>query len=200
LALPGRLREITSPLWPVLDVILDVTRYLDRDRRTRILARAHSVFEGVLAQKYDRVVIVSHSQGTLIAADLLRMTRDSRMERKTPTVDLVTMGSPLANLYHRLLPGSFAWVERAVANRSELGVGSWANFYGGGDAVGRTVRDTELLQRLRAAARESEDDITWVEETNVGSIGHVSYFDPEVGPAETIRTLLRAAVIGGART
>lgn len=204
LALPGRVREITQPLWPVLDVILDVTRYLDSDRRTRILARGHAVFEPLLAQPYERVVVIAHSQGTLIATDLLRMTRDARASsRGSPPIHLVTLGSPLSNLYHRLLPASFAWVEDATRDPKTLGVASWTNIYGGGDAVGRTVRHTELLRRLRGLPPEvsadrpdGEDPTGWIDETNVGSLGHVSYFDPDSSAAPAIRSALRGVVLG----
>lgn len=201
LALPSRAQELTQPLWPILDVILDVTRYLDPDRRAKILARAHAVLAEVLREKaaYDEVVLVTHSQGTLIGADVLRMTATSRGDRKPR---LVTMGSPLANLYHRLLPGSFEWVRNAVEQPNYLGVASWTNLYGGGDAVGRSVRDTELMRLVRgltsdpeiSASTNAEDRAEWVVETNVGSIGHTSYLDVSGNAGRAVREGLLGAV------
>jgi len=203
LAPPSRARERTQPLWPILDVILDVTRYLEPDRRAKILARTHAVLAEVLREDaaYDEVVLVTHSQGTLIGADVLRMTATSRGEQKPR---LVTMGSPLANLYHRLLPGSFEWVQDAVEEPNYLGVASWTNLYGGGDAVGRSVCDTELMRLVRGltsdpeirASTNAEDRAKWIVETNVGSIGHTSYLDASGNAGRAVREGLLHAICG----
>jgi esterase/lipase superfamily enzyme len=67
----------------------------------RYVGSRRAVVDGKSAPFFDRIIIVSHSQGTVIAADLLRFLRVTGAE--LGLVDgrfrLVTMGSPLHQLY-----------------------------------------------------------------------------------------------------
>jgi hypothetical protein len=107
------------------------------------------------------VVIVSHSLGTVITVDLLRFLRrstESAEERPlrrlglTPAgdgevaLDLVTMGSPLRQLFGFHFPHLYGWTRAAARDASSdlpaaapLGVRSWLNVYRSGDYVGRNL-------------------------------------------------------------
>lgn len=123
-----------------LDALLDVDNYMrehprEQNPTARIFARYASVLRAicewrdpVTGKPYDALVIVAHSQGTVITADLLRFlhsekkkykgtcptTYDSRIDRllsKDLPVWLFTMGCPLRHLYGRRFPHlyGYAW-------------------------------------------------------------------------------------------
>ncbi len=112
---------------PAIGIVLDVDNYLrqspaDATPRARIAERYASLLRHVLNRRdadgtpfFDRVVIVSHSQGTVISADFLRfLTVAGVAEPNVTTVDLrvLTMGSPLRQLYAANFPHLYDWVDR----------------------------------------------------------------------------------------
>jgi hypothetical protein len=98
---------------------------------------------------YARIVIVSHSQGTVISADLLRyLHAQGRLEGITGgvPVSLVTVGSPLRDLYAERFPLLYRWLgsnaagfERAAPQAADIGVVEWVNACRSGDYVGRFI-------------------------------------------------------------
>ena len=190
LALEGRLKFLALGLKPVLDIALDVDNYLrihpkESNPRARIAERYASLLEWVFGRgssresqsRYDAVVIIAHSQGTVITADLLRYIRnrhllaanlsysydssDDRWDSSVP-IYLFTMGSPLRQLYRQRFPALYQWVGPATADDRvrlpdadppplELGVQRWVNAYRSGDYVGRNLWFDEV--RCRAVHR-----------------------------------------------
>jgi pimeloyl-ACP methyl ester carboxylesterase len=80
---------------------------------------------------YDRVVIVGHSLGALISADLLRFLKSQRdsqtgrfyfsgaqpdLNRPKIQLRLFTMGNPLRQLLNRFFPYLYEWVRLAPDN------------------------------------------------------------------------------------
>ena len=130
-----------------LDVILDVDNYLrtypeESTPTARIAERYASLLRYLCAYQeggrpYDAVVIVAHSLGTAVTADVLRVLArqagadpldrrpDDALTRlhfgaHPPTADdpplpvhLFTMGAPLRQLMNRFFPHRFWWVRRA---------------------------------------------------------------------------------------
>jgi hypothetical protein len=99
-------------------------------------------------------VIVAHSQGTVISADLLRfLASDGEHEpeegarprvgaRELPPINLLTVGSPLRQLYAARFPGLYGWVLKNNGDTfgplaSDLGIERWMNGFCSGDYVGR---------------------------------------------------------------
>lgn len=84
----------------------------------------------------DRLVIVAHSQGTVIALDELAY---SWGPGELPPISLVTCGSPISHLYGHYFPNVYPpWSEMqwdAFFQRLQR----WANFYRLGDYVGTTI-------------------------------------------------------------
>lgn len=129
LAATGKLGVVLDKVWPALDVILDVDNYLqgrpwDCNPKGRIATRYVALLRFLAQQHYDRVVIVAHSQGTVITTDLLRFLRVNSdpalstlgFERpRTPDephpfpIVLVTMGCPLRQLYGWRFPHLYHW-------------------------------------------------------------------------------------------
>jgi hypothetical protein len=138
LAFHGRLESLALGFRPILDAVLDVDNYLrehprDNNPRSRICARYASLLRYLCAYKdprdgrgYTGIVIVSHSQGTVISAELLRFLRveydptleglgtcidSTRCNLSTPKLPiyLMTMGCPLRQLYGWRFPHMYRW-------------------------------------------------------------------------------------------
>ncbi|HKX40958.1 MAG TPA: hypothetical protein VJO99_07355, partial [Burkholderiaceae bacterium] len=153
--LPG----VRAPLDAALDVDNHFREFPRRAiPRARIFARYVSLLERIAAQNYDRVVIVAHSQGTVISTELLRYMKyraavqqrngktDDRIlalwTRLNGKVHLLTAGCPLRQLYAARFPELYAWAVRDHGGLSgpkaaEVGVQRWINVYTTGDYVGR---------------------------------------------------------------
>ena len=169
--LSGLLSDLTAGL----DVMLDVDNYMrtmprDRTPRARIAERYTSLlrhlgdWRDASGRGYDHVVFVAHSLGTVITVDLLRYLRASDdddpdsplralgLERSAADagarvgLHLVTMGSPLRQLFGRFFPHLYGWTRAADADAASdlpsaqpLGVTRWLNAYRSGDYVGRAL-------------------------------------------------------------
>ncbi|WP_390348022.1 hypothetical protein ACFJIS_10970 [Variovorax boronicumulans] len=113
-----------------------------------------SLLEHVAAQGYDRIVIVAHSQGTVISTELLRYLQfraaqkvDARVTELWAALNksrllLLTAGCPLRQLYAARFPHLYGWVTAEDANgggpsAAQVGVARWVNLYTAGDYVGR---------------------------------------------------------------
>ena len=157
--LGGQLSRRIPSLRGPLDVALDVDSHFREFPRTNI-PRAHifsryaALLEHVRARGYDRIVVVSHSQGTVISSELLRFLSSREQLAPTPQdkpllygsplppVNLLTLGCPLRQLYGARFPGLYAWVlakNGAVfgPRAADIGVQRWMNAFCSGDYVGR---------------------------------------------------------------
>jgi hypothetical protein len=129
-AAKGRLDLIAARTRPALGIILDVDNYLRESPttgtpRAMIAERFASLLRHVVERKdalgnamFDHVVIVSHSQGTVIAADLLRFLTVAEVaspDLATRDIRLMTMGSPLRQLYAVNFPYLYDWIDRTDA-------------------------------------------------------------------------------------
>lgn len=210
LAFPGRLRDVVAPVWPLLDIVGDIDTYLHDPSRKTISTRARRVLDHVQSAGHDRVVVVAHSQGTVIATELLRATAK---DRPTRDIQLITCGSPLAHLYHRFFPHQFQWLEESALDET-LRVGSWTNLAASGDVVGMTVVDTSILRDIgidtkRDGATPAEQQVRGVTDLLVAppTRGHTRYFRKTCGEmVEAIAAALgpsrvapRAATVGQGR-
>jgi hypothetical protein len=157
--LGGQLSRRIPSLRGPLDVALDVDNHFREFPRTdipraHIFSRYAALLEHVRAQGYERIVVVSHSQGTVISTELLRFlsSRDQLAptpgdlprlrDRPLPPVSLLTLGCPLRQLYGARFPGLYAWVlakNGAVfgPRAADIGVQRWMNAFCSGDYVGR---------------------------------------------------------------
>jgi hypothetical protein len=147
LAFGNRLKGITGGFRGVLDVVLDVDNYLKthpvkETPRARMFARMTSLLRYVCAYRsekdplqYDALVIIAHSHGTVITADLLRLLKaevqrgggDAKFEPELARlfieeadaghlpVYFFTMGSPLRQLYGLRFPHLYGWAHNESA-------------------------------------------------------------------------------------
>ena len=175
IAFGSTLNKISLGLRGVLDAALDVDNYLRLDPikdnpRARIYSRYVSLLKYLCHrsdnEKYDAIVIISHSQGTVISADLLRFLKEyeNRLDSSSwlgtkisdiPDIYLFTMGSPIRQLYSFAFPHLYHWVYNPQSitkyniTASELHkdtnpdpakllkVKQWVNAYRSGDYIGR---------------------------------------------------------------
>jgi hypothetical protein len=151
----------------VIDAVLDVDNYLrlhplDDNPSARIYARYTSLLRYLCrsalgGESYDAIIIVAHSQGTVISADLLRFLKidpDPALNgsKATENIHLFTMGSPIRQLYSFAFPHLYRWAIQEPASKDTtlmippqgnpvpnelLGVKTWVNTFRSGDYVGR---------------------------------------------------------------
>lgn len=160
-AFGGVLSRYVPSLRAPLDIALDVDNYFrEFPRRSipraRIFSRYAALLKHVAGQGYDRIVIVSHSQGTVISAEVLRFLSDAGhglpsenhdragklFEMLGAEVRLLTLGCPLRQLYAARFPSLYGWVLASHKGgngpkAADIGVRLWANAFTSGDYVGR---------------------------------------------------------------
>lgn len=211
---------VVSGLRGGLDIALDVLNYLrprpvEETPRARILSRYASLLRFVTSwrdpqnphQGYSRIVILAHSQGTVITSDILRalavgsVASDNDLSAIRPSLDskdgipvrVFTMGSPLRQLYAARFPDLYSWDPAEDPRRSHRGVECWWNVYRSGDYVGRALfrgeRDKERWIPGRDYFQTEEGKNLPVRESCLGPGAHIHYWD-ESAP-EVIRDLDR---------
>jgi len=199
-ALGARFRQTFGRMRVVLDAVLDVDNYF-RDPpnrqppRARIFSRFASLLGYLRDRGYARVVIVSHSQGTVISGDLLRYLHVQRRSAEVlgeTVVALVTVGSPLRALYAGRFPLLYRWMgsnaagfETADPAAAAIGAIEWVNAYRSGDYIGRFLWRTPgspySIARLGPdgevqAARAGDRT-----EFCLGAGAHTHYFSDDAG-------------------
>jgi len=193
----------------IVDVALDVANWLrlhpkNRNPKARIMARFVGLMRFLKGWRdpqdgqrgYSGIVIIAHSQGTVIAAETLRYMRaehedwrkafDPGDESGALPISLFTMGSPLGQLYAVRFPHQYSWA--ATATRQELGVKQWWNDYRSGDYVGRWLCSPDL-QGTRSFCGRRE-----ISDRCIGPGAHTHYWDdtaPEV--VEDLDRLIESA-------
>jgi hypothetical protein len=178
----GRISRFFARLRVMVDTIIDVDNWL-RERpvghtpRLQIMARYVSLLRHLKREEYDRIVLVCHSQGSVITLDLLRYLNihNKPFVLGLGQVHLLTVGSPLRQLYAARFPAIYEWAENPEL--AHAGLSSWKNGYGSGDYVGRNLWDTNRPAALSSAGQR---------EFCVGDLAHTHYFDeysPEVAAA-----------------
>lgn len=116
------------------------SRYIQRER---ILARFRLVHDHMRRQMdYDRLIVVAHSQGTIIAAQSLAANDLPDRPRF-----LLTMGSPLTHIYGQYFAKGFGLP--SLSGRLQR----WINIYRCDDFVGTFIRtDDGVVENLRVDA------------------------------------------------
>ena len=200
IAFRGRLNKLLLGFRSLLDVVLDVDNYLrllpeDDNPSARIYSRYVSVLRYLCNWKdpqdnrgYDAILIVAHSQGTVITADLLRFLKRQTDPALTRLLDgelpiyFFTMGCPLRQLYGLGFPHLYNWArhydkdrwtrnphkpdcigEKQKPNPTDLlGVTRWVNTFRSGDYIGRYLwRGERCDYQWFIPATRGEDDVTW---------------------------------------
>ena len=150
--LGSRFKQTFGRLRVAIDAVLDIDNYFGdppnhQPPRARIFSRYASLLAYLRDCGYTRIVVVSHSQGTVISADLLRYLHVQRRLAEIVggvPIALVTVGSPLRDLYAERFPLLYRWMGSNAAgfatagpSASEIGAVEWVNACRSGDYIGR---------------------------------------------------------------
>ncbi|MBX2847344.1 MAG: hypothetical protein KTR16_03420 [Acidiferrobacterales bacterium] len=127
-------------------------------RRARINGRLEQVFQQLWrAEKPDEVVIIGHSQGTVVAMESIRDGLFGELsEEQLKECHLITMGSPLYHIYHHYFPTRFS-----ILDNEKVPIGKWKNIYRIDDFVGTYIND---------------ESCHWPENKKVDPGGHTGYW------------------------
>jgi hypothetical protein len=182
-----RLQALRMPLDAALDVDVHFREFPRKAiPRVLIAERYLALLEHIVVDcGYRRVVIVAHSQGTVITADLLRylkqrekllglqhthadadadaLVRLGRWLARDVHLDLLTVGCPLRQLYATRFPSLYDWVMKSHDGTAvtgpcpaELGVRRWINLWGEADYIGRWLWSRSSSAEPAALAVDDE--------------------------------------------
>lgn len=148
---------IFASFWAVLSVGLGVAKDIagyfseepDRQQdgnmqpvlRQRINNRLCTVASNLVeAEDPDEIVIISHSQGTVVAVEVLRDgLLDAFLTMKDmKKLSLVTMGSPVGHIYSHYFPTRFGLIDHMKGK-----ISGWTNIYRIDDFVGTEIGDKD---------------------------------------------------------
>lgn len=145
----GSLKKLALGFRPALDLMLDVDNWLrehplNKNPKARICGRYVSLLRYVSNWKsvdhpdgYEKIVIIAHSQGTVITADLLRFLNSEsdpgrpwieldpqleNIQNKSRPISFFTMGCPLRQLYGARFPYLYGW----AVNEIDQAMPKWA--------------------------------------------------------------------------
>ncbi len=145
---PSR-RNSTRPVYPL---------------RARMHHRFVLVMESMIAsEKPDEVVVIAHSQGTVIAIEALRTSNTSMLfdTKHIKKRTLITMGSPYSHIYEHYFPSKFS-----LPTDFNTRLDAWINIFRIDDFVGTIVGPA---------------DGAWPQNIPVNPRGHTGYWtDDEV--------------------
>ncbi|MGZ4842668.1 MAG: hypothetical protein ACXV5J_13035 [Candidatus Angelobacter sp.] len=137
----GSLKKLALGFRPALDLLLDVDNWLrehplNKNPKARICGRYVSLLRYVSNWKsvdhpggYEKIVIIAHSQGTVITADLLRFLNSEsdhgkpwikldpqleKIQNKSRPISFFTMGCPLRQLYGTRFPYLYGWAVHEI--------------------------------------------------------------------------------------
>jgi hypothetical protein len=202
-----QIRALRAPL----DAALDVDKHF-REFPRKAIPRVEIIerYIGLLrhvCERYRRIVIVSHSQGTVVTTELLCYLRRRAallqgaardedavavLATRLSTMDvrLLTAGCPLRQLYALRFPFMYDWVlgehgPSVGPSPADLGLRAWTNVWGAGDYVGRWLwssvpKEYPLSLQLPPSAYEAPAAGATpprVRDVPVGADAHTHYFD-----------------------
>jgi len=127
-----------------LHVVMDVISHFQRrgDRfplRERIQARFHQALRRLLdVEDPSHVLIVAHSQGTIITLESL-LDPELAARLRGRAVALATFGSPFTHLYQQYFPAQYGPLNEGEWMRLNETVGRWVNLFRIDDYVGTNV-------------------------------------------------------------
>jgi hypothetical protein len=110
----------------------------EHPRRARIEQRLDVLIHELVAkEKFDRLIFVAHSQGTVILHDYLSTKRDEEAIRDAKSIDVLTLGSPLTHLYQYYF-AKYAAVSSGPQALNPL-LTSWTNMWRVDDPIGNRI-------------------------------------------------------------
>lgn len=110
----------------------------EHPRRTRIIERLDILMREIMArERCQRLVLVGHSQGSVILYDYLRSKWDDATLASIERIDIITLGSPLGHIYQHYFPDYEAPADTPADLNAKLR--SWINLWRADDPIGHAV-------------------------------------------------------------
>jgi hypothetical protein len=106
--------------------------------REQIANRFDQVFERVLSEHPSDILVIAHSQGSIIALEGL--CRQAQRQHNGPRITLITFGSPLSHLYQFYFPQQYPPLDQAMWKRVHRYLTQWVNVYREDDYVGTDIK------------------------------------------------------------
>jgi len=176
----------------ISNLLRDVIHYLAPDASGQlqihqqwIRTELASVIHSLAGQGCKHIILVTHSLGTVIITDLLK-TLDSESDLKTSNVFslyLVTAGSPLRRLIHRLVPGrpTPEEIRQQIDRHKSFTLIHWFNVYRILDYVGQALTYSALPKDLIFWPRRNTRSSNGIEECLLKPrflwpLGHSNYW------------------------
>lgn len=116
----------------------------------------------------SELIIVSHSQGTMIAIEVLNDPELDWLNQRFTSVSLVTMGTPLTNLYQHYFAHCYPPLDRPYWSNLRKRLNRWVNVFRIDDPVG-----TEIEFPVGVSNRDGQIVFS---NHPVGCRGHVNYW------------------------
>ena len=154
------------------------------------LKRILTHYRDRLTQQTD-LVLMAHSQGTMIAIEVLNDPELSWLKNRFESITLVTMGSPMSNLYQHYFSHLYPPLENEQWDELRQRVDRWENFYRVDDYVGREI-EFPTIDSSHQQGLASESTPVYINHA-FGPRGHLGYWtDREV--LKILRTTLKREV------
>lgn len=110
----------------------------EHPRRARVEARLEVLLRQVVArERFDRVIFVAHSQGSVILYDYLTTRHEKNALGDVGRIDVLTLGSPLSYLYQHYFPRYADAISDPRALNPQLR--SWTNMWRVDDPIGNRI-------------------------------------------------------------
>ncbi len=130
-------------------------------------------------EKQTNLVLVSHSQGTMVAIEVLNDPELSWLRNRFDNITLITMGCPLSNLYQHYFRHHYPPLHEPYWSELRMRVDQWTNIYRIDDYVGREIEFPDV--EPEPCAERGGDLKTVYSNHAVGPRGHLGYWmDREV--------------------
>ena len=165
LLIPPLLGLLSQPIRAILDLANDVVLYLFKASQNDLSIRQafrQTVNYLVTEQNVDRLIVIAHSQGTVIAADELSDPLLEQLFQNLP-ITLVTMGSPLSHLYQHYFPSQYPDLQHPQWDKLFSRISMWVNLFRRDDYVGTRIAFPERM------------DVT-LDNHAIGLGGHLGYW------------------------
>jgi hypothetical protein len=133
-----------------IDVSLDSGR-LYFSKRAMIHSRMLQILEHFRRQNSPRqdrpaLTVVSHSQGTVIAIEVLNSPRLAWLRESFSQIRLVTMGSPFTHIYQHYFSHSYPPLDQPYWSSLRQRVDAWINIFRVDDFVGTVIDFPDALR------------------------------------------------------
>ncbi len=191
IAIAASITGVLSATQMPLDLVQDAVRFFDGGQRgfvEAVVQRQRNVLEAARRNGVERVLVVAHSQGTLVAAALLRSEGEEGRIVRDQVTGFVTLGSPLNSIYARWMP-NVAHLACTAMICDDLAPCFRKNLYFHSDYVGRRMWHADGVPR-HCDARNVGEDIA------LGYGGHTRYFDLSIPATERVGEVIRAELPG----